>query len=238
MRKKIVVIIGACSDIAREIALEFSKKSFMIILYGRDKNHLNKLSKNIKSFGGESVVIIGSVTDENGINNLFEKINKKFERITHIVYTAGFSPSPNSLSKIDIADFRLAIDVNMYGFYYVVKNIINLKITPLDVFILTSGLGLKGHQSLGAYSVSKHALEGLVKSVALENLDENVRYIRICPGGVNTKMLISLFGLSTANREMLPVDVAIAITKIIDNSIIVKNGQGLRILKEGNNIFN
>jgi 3-oxoacyl-[acyl-carrier protein] reductase len=95
---------------------------------------------------------------------------------------------------------------------------------------VSSGAGKSGFPNLSAYCASKFGIIGLTESVAKEVVNNNVKVMEICPGGVGTKMINDIVkaGYTPCNKDLMkPEEVAKKIYDMIFNQKDYYNGQSI-----------
>jgi len=123
------------------------------------------------------------------------------EPLDLLVANAGIAPPARELWDVEPEEFDAVMAVNVRGVFLSLRAVLPGMVERGSgaVVVTASAAGLRGVNWLGAYCASKHAVVGLVRSVALDVADQGVRVNAVCPGSVKTPIL----GRMRATREDL-----------------------------------
>ncbi|MDX8237966.1 SDR family NAD(P)-dependent oxidoreductase [Acinetobacter pittii] len=191
MEKEYVLITGSASGIGRACCDYFQKLDFNVI--GID---LKKTSEVFQSFELD-------ITNEVAVQKVFEHLESRNISFTKIIHAAGIEFTQD-LHLTTSEDWLKTINVNLNGCFYVAKASINhfLKNRYKGSFVaISSDAGVKGASKYGAYCASKHGIIGLIKCLALEYGKYNIRANAVCPGFVETPMMMRLFEEATLEER-------------------------------------
>jgi NAD(P)-dependent dehydrogenase (short-subunit alcohol dehydrogenase family) len=116
------------------------------------------------------------------------------EPVDLVVANAGFAPPSRELWDVDPGEFDRVLAVNVRGVFLTLRSALPGMVErgAGAVVATASAAGLRGVNWMGAYCASKHAVVGLVRSVALDVADRGVRVNAVCPGTVKTPLLGAL----------------------------------------------
>lgn len=187
MDKKYLLVTGASSGIGKEIAVQLSE-FYNIILCGRNHENL----ENTKSACQNSDLHLIWEYDLNDIENLESSLSSFLVEnccnVSYFVHSAGYIKTvPLKMTSVD--SFKSSFNVNVISAALImkvlVKNNVNKKVLQAAVFI-SSNISNFGAKAFSSYSSSKAALDGLMRSLAVELAP--VRVNSVLPGGVRTAM--------------------------------------------------
>jgi len=192
-KKSYLLITGASSGIGREIAIRLSEQ-YSIVLHGRD---LERLQQTMNACNPERVHLIWEY-DLTGIDALEETFAQFLSEnncmISGFVHSAGYLKMiPLKMANADW--FRLSFDVNVISAALLTKVLVKKKINgdELKSIVFISSINSKfGAKAYSAYSASKAAVDGLMRSLAIE-LAPAVRVNSVLPGGIRTAMTEHLY---------------------------------------------
>jgi len=192
-KKSYLLITGASSGIGREIAIRLSEQ-YSIVLHSRDKE---RLMQTMAACNPKREHLIWEY-DLIGIDGLEEAFTQFLLEnncvISGFVHSAGyFKMMPLKMAKADW--FRLSFDVNVISAALLTKVLVKKKINgnELKSIVLISSINSKfGATAMSAYSASKAAVDGLMRSLAVE-LAPAVRVNSVLPGGIRTAMTEYLY---------------------------------------------
>lgn len=189
---KVVLITGATSGIGEGTAYAFAREGAKVFFCGRRENLGRQVEANIRNFGGEGTYMRADVRQEAEVKAFVDACVAKYDRIDIAFNNAGIvNPQLVKLHEQPSADFLDAINTNAVGVFYSLKYEIPQMLSQGGGCIVNTASisGHKGFTEIGPYSVSKHAMLGLIKVAALEYAKDNIRITSISPGGVDTPML-------------------------------------------------
>jgi 3-oxoacyl-[acyl-carrier protein] reductase len=192
LQGKVAVVTGASKGIGAQIAKRFAGEGARVVVnYSHSAEAGEKVAADIRSEGGEAVVVHADVRDRSEVARLFTETRKKFGPADILVNNAGiykFAP----LESIDEPHFRELFDINVLGLIYATQEAVKQFGDRGGVVINISSI--VGHTpALGSlvYSATKAAVENITREMALE-LSGKARVNAIAPGMVETEGLVDM----------------------------------------------
>ena len=187
--KKIVISAGA-SDIGlatTKICLERGATVFVSDINEKFVNKLRKNSKNKKLF-----IYHCDASNENDVNNLFDKIKKKTSKVDALINNVGIAGPTGTIEKLSSFDWENTLKVNVISHFYFTKNAIPLlkKNKGGTIINLSSGAGIMGFPLRSPYAASKWAIVGVTKTLAMELGKFKIRVNAICPGTIKGERMV------------------------------------------------
>jgi NAD(P)-dependent dehydrogenase (short-subunit alcohol dehydrogenase family) len=192
MDNEYVLVTGASSGIGEEIATSLSSQ-YNIILNGRDIERL-QFVKN-KCQGTENLIWQYDLSDIGGVESSLQNLLKDNNiNITYFVHCAGFMKMyPVKMLTPEL--FTNAFNINVISAAMIVKNLASKKVNAKSLcsaVFISSNISNFGAKAFSVYSSSKAAVDGLMRSLAIE-LAPNVRINSVLPGGVRTRMTEDIY---------------------------------------------
>ena len=191
MENKAVLITGALSGIGRATALAFGRQKFKLIVSGRREEAGRDLVSELKALGAEAVFVQADVRKEADVKHLIDVAIQRFGRIDVAVNNAGVEGELGPVGEQTVDNYYATFDTNVLGVLLSMKYELPVMIAQGSGSIvnLSSIVGKVGMAGASVYVASKHAVEGLTKSAALEVAQTGVRVNAVAPGPVETAML-------------------------------------------------
>ncbi len=191
MNTPVVLITGALTGIGRATALAFAKESARIVVSGRREEEGKKLVAEIRELGAEAEFIRSDVRHEEDVRGLVDKTVARFGRLDVAVNNAGTEGVPGPVTDQTAESYAATFDTNVLGTLLSMKHELRVMLPrgSGSIVNVSSTYGHTGAAGASIYSASKHAVEGLTKSAALEAAASGVRINMVAPGPVETGML-------------------------------------------------
>jgi NAD(P)-dependent dehydrogenase (short-subunit alcohol dehydrogenase family) len=191
MTNQIVLITGALTGIGRATATAFARDGASLVVSGRRDDEGQRLVTELRALGVEAEFVRADVRHESDVQNLVDKTVARFGRLDVAVNNAGTEGKPGPVTEQTAESFAAAFDTNVLGVLLSMKH--ELRVMQAQgagsIVNLSSSMGHRGAPNASLYTASKHAVEGLTKSAALEAAAFGVRVNAVAPGPVETAML-------------------------------------------------
>src|SRR5882757_5186014 len=191
MNTPVVLITGALTGIARATALAFAQKGAKIVASGRHDDAGAALVAELRAAGAEAEFVRADVRHEDDIRALVDKTVERFGRLDIAVNAAGTEGKPGPAVEQTAESYAATFDTNVRGTLLSMKHELRAMQAQGSGSIvnISSTFGHQGGANASIYVASKHAVEGLTKSVALEAGAYGVRVNAVAPGPIDTGML-------------------------------------------------
>src|SRR5712671_4155720 len=201
MNHPVVLITGALTGIGRATALAFAQEGASVVVSGRRDDVGEALVAELRALGAEAEFIRADVRHESDVQNLVDKTVSRFGRLDVAVNNAGTEGRPGPVTEQSADSYAATFDTNVLGVLLSMKH--ELRVMQAQGFgsivNLSSTMGQRGAPGASLYTASKHAVEGLTKSAALEGAASGIRVNAVAPGPVETDLFYSDTG--TAERK-------------------------------------
>lgn len=201
MNARVVLITGGTTGIGRATALVFVREGARVVVSGRRDEEGREFVSELLKAGAEAEFIRADVRREEDIRDLIDKTVARFGRLDVAVNTAGTEGVPGPVTEQTADSYAATFDTNVLGTLLSMKHELRVMLPQKSGSIvnISSTYGHTGAPGASVYSASKHAVEGLTKSAALEAAGTGVRVNAIAPGPIETAMLNRFTG--TAERK-------------------------------------
>jgi NAD(P)-dependent dehydrogenase (short-subunit alcohol dehydrogenase family) len=191
MSNPVVLITGALTGIGRATAFAFANEGARIVVSGRRDAAGEALVTELRSLGAQAEFVRADVRHENEVQNLVDKTVARFGRLDVAVNNAGTEGTPGPITGQTVESYAATFDTNVLGVFLSMKH--ELRVMQAQgagsIVNLSSTMGHRGAPGASLYTASKHAVEGLTKSAALEAAAFGVRVNAVAPGPIETAML-------------------------------------------------
>jgi NAD(P)-dependent dehydrogenase (short-subunit alcohol dehydrogenase family) len=146
--------------------------------------------------GSEAAFVRADVRHEDDVRTLVEKTVAAFGRLDVAVNNAGTEGTPGPVTEQSAESYSATFDTNVLGTLLSMKHELRLMLAQKagSIINISSTMGQRGAPGASLYTASKHAVEGLTKSAALEAAGVGVRVNAVAPGPVETEMLTRFTG--------------------------------------------
>ncbi len=190
-RPPVVLITGALTGIGRATALAFAREGASLVISGRRDAAGQALAAELRALGVQAEYLRADVRHEADVRSLVEQTVERFGRLDVAVNNAGTEGQLGPLAEQSEDNYRSTFDTNVLGTLLALKHEMRVMLRQGAGAIvnLSSVAGQVGIAGAAAYVASKHAVEGLTKSAALEGAAAGVRVNAVAPGPVQTEML-------------------------------------------------
>ena len=194
---KIAVITGGTRGIGLAIAQAFLERGARVVVSGRKEDGVKAAVERLRAVGGDRVcgVAAHSARPED-VTRLFDEAARVFGTANVVVNNAATNPSMSPLSEIELEVFDKIMETNLRGYLLVVREGVRrlrAEKSPGSVINVSTVAALRPWPGLGAYSVSKAAVNMMTQVLAIELGRDGIRVNAIAPGVVRTRFSEALW---------------------------------------------
>jgi NAD(P)-dependent dehydrogenase (short-subunit alcohol dehydrogenase family) len=196
MDTPVVLITGALTGIGRATAVAFAQKGANVVVAGRRDEAGSALVEELRAFGSEAEFINADVRKEDDVRALVDKAVARFGRLDVAVNNAGIEGQVGPITDQTAETYAATFDTNVLGVILSMKHEVRVMQGQGSGSIInvSSTYGHEGAAGASVYVGSKHAVEGITKSVALEMAASGIRVNGVAPGPTDTDMLTRFTG--------------------------------------------
>ena len=219
LKDKVAIVTGGSRGIGQGIAFGFAKAGAKVVITSRKVNDLEDTAAQIRSFGGEVLVLPAHLGKLPEIQKTVDTVMAKYGRIDILVNNAGASPSMASVLDSDERLWETIMNLNLKGLYFLSQACARvMKEQGGGKIINVSSIdGFKPERFVSVYSVSKAGVRMITKAFAAELAPHNIQVNTIVPGPIKTKMMDSHFAHlppEEVKKAMEMVDKALPMQRI------------------------
>lgn len=189
--RPVVLITGALTGIGRATAIAFARERARVVVSGRRVEEGRQLADELRALGAEARFVQSDVRFEDDVRELIDRTVAHFGRLDIAVNAAGTEGEWSPVTEQTPERYAAVFDTNVLGTLLAMKHELRV-MSPQgsgSIVNISSTMGSRGAAGASLYVASKHAVEGLTKSAALEAAAFGVRVNAVAPGPVETAML-------------------------------------------------
>jgi NAD(P)-dependent dehydrogenase (short-subunit alcohol dehydrogenase family) len=211
MSTQVVLITGGLTGIGRAAAVAFAKKGAKVVVAGRREEAGKALVKELRALGTEAEFINADVRKEDDTRAMVDKTVARFGRLDVAVNNAATEGQVGGITDQTAESYAATFDTNVLGVLLSMKHEVRVMQNQGsgNIINISSTYGHRGAAGASVYVGSKHAVEGITKSVALEVVGSGIRVNAVAPGPVDTGML-TRFTATPENKAALVSTVPMA----------------------------
>jgi len=183
LKGKVAIISGGDSGLGRAAAIAFTKEGANIVIpyYNENKDAFDT-QEYIEKLGGNCLLLRGDITDKNFCKKIVDETIKKFKKIDILINNAGVQYQQDSLECISDEQFDRTIKVNLYGMFYLTKEVLPYLKSGASIINLSSVTAFYGDPQLIDYVTTKAGIIGFTRALARNLATKNIRVNAIAPG--------------------------------------------------------
>jgi NAD(P)-dependent dehydrogenase (short-subunit alcohol dehydrogenase family) len=204
MRTPVVLITGALTGIGRATALAFARDGARVVVSGRREVEGKALESELRGLGVEAAFIKADVRNDDEVRELVDQTVARYGRVDPAVNNAGTEGQPGLVTQQTAESYAATFDTNVLGTLLSMKHELRVMQAQSSGSIvnISSTYGHAGAAGASVYAASKHAVEGMTKSAALEAAASGVRVNAVAPGPIETGMLNRFTGTAEAKAAL------------------------------------
>jgi NAD(P)-dependent dehydrogenase (short-subunit alcohol dehydrogenase family) len=204
MAESVALITGALTGIGRATAVVLAQQGAHVVVSGRREKEGQDLAAELQALGAKAEFIRADVRADEDVRQLVDQAITHFGRLDIAVNNAGTEGRRGLVTEQTAESYAATFDTNVLGVLLSMKHELRVMLAQGSGSIVnvSSAYGSVGAAGASVYVASKHAVEGLTKSAALEVAGTGVRVNVVAPGTTDTGML-TRFTNTGANKAAL-----------------------------------
>ena len=209
---KVALVTGGSRGIGLASARRMLERGASVVLTARKSEGLEAAREELASTGLDRVAVHAAhSSSESDMRAAFDLALERFSGMDIVVNNAATNPSMDSLTEIDLALFDKILDTNLRGYLVVAREGIR-RMRELGgggaIINISTIAAFKAMAGLGAYGLSKAAVNSLTRTLAVELASDKIRVNGIAPGLVRTRLSEALWkdeGVAAGMLEGIPL---------------------------------
>jgi 3-oxoacyl-[acyl-carrier protein] reductase len=213
-----VLITGGSRGVGLATARLLSRSGAAVALVARDQGVLYAAVADVRRDGGTVIGVVGDVTDAASMEHAVQETERQLGGLDVLVNNAGIGRY-GRIAEQAIDEWRQVIEVNLFGVFHATRAALPAlrRRGGGQIIAISTGAAKQGYNNMSAYCTSKAGLEGFMRALAAEVVDEPIKCATIVPGGILTD-----FGIRTredraasGQKFLEPEDVAEAVLFVL-----------------------
>ena len=207
LSEKVAIVTGGASGIGRETAFLFAEEGAAVTIVDLDARRGEETTQEIKKEGFQSLFVQTDVTSEPDCKEAIQRTVSAFGQLDILFNNAGIIQR-TSVPNTEEGDWDRVMGVNVKGVFLMSKHAIPVMLDGGSIINSGSGWGLVGGPNAASYCASKGAVVQLTRAMALDHAKQGIRVNCICPGDIDTPLLMNEADQLMVNHETFRADAA------------------------------
>ena len=183
LKDKVIIITGGDSGLGRAASIAFVKEGAKVVIpYYNEHKDAEYTKDYINKLGGDCLLLSGDITDHNFCKKIVKETLNKYGKIDILVNNAGVQYQQDKLENITDEQFDWTMKVNIYGMFYLTKEVLPYLKNGSSIINLSSVTTFYGDPQLIDYVTTKGAIVGFTRALARNLALKNIRVNAIAPG--------------------------------------------------------
>ena len=239
LKDKVAIITGGDSGLGRACSIAFIKEQAkVVIVYLNEDKDAKDTKEYIEKLGGDCLLIKGNITDHSFCKKIVEKTLNKYGKIDILINNAGVQYQQDKLENITDEQFDWTMKVNIYGMFYLTKEVLPYLKSGSSIINLSSVTTFYGDPQLIDYVTTKGAIVGFTRALARNLALKNIRVNAIAPGFFWTPLqpacwvkekIPSLGSNAAMSRGAMPYELAPTFVYLASNDSSYVTGEVIHV---------
>jgi NAD(P)-dependent dehydrogenase (short-subunit alcohol dehydrogenase family) len=189
-----VIVTGAASGIGKAAALRFAREGAKVVVADLNAEAAKAVVDEIQAAGGEAVAATGDLSDQAVVDHVIATALDTFGGVDVLVNNAGIMDTMSATADVTDAEWERVLRVNLTAPFLLTRAVLPHMLAKGKGAIVStaSEAGLRGSAAGTAYTVSKHGVVGLTRSIAIMYRSAGIRANAIAPGGTMTNIVVDI----------------------------------------------
>ena len=194
LKDKVAIITGGDSGIGRAIAVAYAKEGAKLtIVYDTSDEDAKFTEDEVKSYGGEVLLIKGDLGDSTFTQKVVDKTIKKYSKIDILINNAAEQHPQDSLEDITDEQMEKTFRTNIFSIFYLTKRVLPHLKEGSSIINTSSITAYRGSASLIDYSSTKGAITSFTRSLSKNLAKKKIRVNQVAPGPVWTPLIAASY---------------------------------------------
>ena len=191
MAERSSIVTGGGGGIGRATSMGLAAKGFDVVVVDLNGEAARGTVGAVEEASGVAVAVEADVTDDAAVAAYVRECEERFGRVDAFFNNAAYEGAIAPIPDYPLDEFDRTMAVNVRGVFLGLRHVIPAmrRRGGGAIVNVSSQAGLRGVPELSAYSASKHAVIGLTRAAALENVREGISVNTVCPGPTDTRMM-------------------------------------------------
>lgn len=189
--RKVVIVTGGGHGIGAAYAGAFAAEDACVVIADIDGDAAAAVAGELRPPGGRSIALAVDVADERSVEEMVQATTDRFGGVDILINNAGLHMGQYNLcATLPIDDWRRLLDVNVLG-AVICARCCRPSMAARGGGVIVNQSSNSAYLGVGAYSISKLALNGVTVSLAREFADDRIRVVGIAPGMVASPAVLT-----------------------------------------------
>lgn len=190
LKDKVAIVTGGGQGIGEGIVNCFAREGAKIVVVTRSEKSSRPVADRVNANGGTAVWFAADVTKPEDVTAMVDFAVKTYGRLDIACNNAGRLGNPRNVAELPAEELDEVMDLDLRGTFLCCREEIQAmrKTGGGAIVNISSVSGLHGNVGLSSYNMAKHAVLGLTRAAALEEIANNIRINAVCPGAIMTPL--------------------------------------------------